>query len=75
MGKSTHFFGLLIEAVMTAVVRKLRHFILKKGLRRRTLPYANSKRSEKLFTEVYHDLYGRNRNELSWDIRRNSGEK
>ena len=64
-----------IEAAMTAEVRKLQHLGLKKVPRRSTLSDANARRSDRFFEEVYLDLYSRNKDKLSSDIRRNGGEE
>lgn len=70
-------FGSLreIEAAMTAEVRKLHHIGMEKVPRRSTLSDANARRSEKFFEEVYRDLYGRNKDLLSSDSRRNGCEE
>lgn len=64
-----------IEAAMTAEVRKLHHIGMEKVPRRSTLSDANARRSEKFFEEVYRDLYGRNKDLLSSDSRRNGCEE
>jgi len=71
-----HFDSLReIEAAMTAEVRKLHHIGMEKVPRRSTLSDANARRSEKFFEEVYRDLYGRNKDLLSSDSRRNGCEE
>lgn len=63
-----------IEASMLAEVRKLGHLGLKTIPRRSTLSDANSRRSEKFFEDVYHDLYEANKATLCSDSRRNGTE-
>ena len=46
-----------IETSMTAEVRKLHHIGIDTVPKRSTLSDANARRPEKLFEEVYHDLY------------------
>ena len=64
-----------IEASMTAEIRKLHHIGIETVPRRSTLSDANARRSEKLFEEVYRDLYEANKKLLSSDSRRNGTEE
>ena len=64
-----------IEASMTAEIRKLHHIGIETVPRRSTLSDANARRSEKLFEEVYRDLYEANKKLLSSDSRRNGAEE
>ena len=64
-----------IETSMTAEVRKLHHVGIDTVPKRSTLSYANARRSEKFFEEVYRDLYDANRDILSSDSRRNGSEE
>ena len=64
-----------IETSMTAEVRKLHHVGIDNVPKRSTLSDANARRSEKLFEEVYRDLYASNRDILSSDSRRNGTEE
>lgn len=64
-----------IETSMTAEVRKLHHIGIKTVPRRSTLSDANSRRSEKFFEDVYHDLYEENKSKLTSDSRRNGTEE
>ena len=64
-----------IEAAMTAEVRKLHHIGIDKVPKRSTLSYANARRSEKFFEDVYRDVYQSNREKLSSDSRRNGTEE
>src|SRR5574344_2870039 len=64
-----------IETSMTAEVRKLHHVGIDTVPKRSTLSDANARRSEKFFEEVYRDLYGRNKDLLSSDSRRNGCEE
>lgn len=63
-----------IEASMTAEVRKLPHISIDKVPKRSTLSDANARRSEKFFEDVYRCLYHANRDKLTSDSRRNTGE-
>ena len=60
-----------IETSMTAEVRKLRHVCIDTVPKRITLSDANARRSEKIFEEVYRNLYDANKDILSSDSRRN----
>lgn len=64
-----------IETSMTAEVRKLHHIGIETVPRRSTLSDANSRRSEKFFEDVYHDLYEENKSKLTSDSRRNGTEE
>ena len=64
-----------IEASMTAEIRKLHHIGIETVPRRSTLSDANARRSEKLFEEVYRDLYEANKKLISSDSRRNGAEE
>ncbi len=64
-----------IETSMTAEVRKLHHVGIDTVPRRSTLSDANARRSEKIFEEVYRDLYDANKDVLSSDSRRNGTEE
>uniref|UniRef100_UPI0021CF881B DUF4372 domain-containing protein n=1 Tax=Prevotella corporis TaxID=28128 RepID=UPI0021CF881B len=64
-----------IEAAMTAEVRKLHHIGIDRVPKRSTLSDANTRRSEKFFEDVYHDLYESNKDRLSSDSRRNGTEE
>ena len=64
-----------IETSMTAEVRKLHHVGIDTVPKRSTLSYANARRSEKFFEEVYRELYDANRDILSSDSRRNGSEE
>lgn len=64
-----------IETSMTAEVRKLHHVGIDTVPRRSTLSDANARRSEKIFEEVYRDLYDANKDILSSDSRRNGTEE
>ena len=64
-----------IETSMTAEVRKLHHVGIYTVPRRSTLSDANARRSEKIFEEVYRDLYDANKDILSSDSRRNGTEE
>lgn len=63
-----------IEASMLAEVRKLAHIGLESVPRRSTLSDANSRRSEKIFGEVYRNLYESNKDVFTSDSRRNASE-
>lgn len=56
-----------IETAMTAEVNKLHHIGIETVPRRSTLSDANTRRSEKIFEEIYRDLYEQNRSKLSSD--------
>ena len=60
---------------MTAEVRKLHHVDNNTVPQRSTLTDANSRQSEKLFEEVYRDLYAANKEQLSSNSRRNVTEE
>ena len=64
-----------IETSMTAEVRKLHHIGIDTVPRRSTLSDANTRRSEKIFEDVYRDLYEANKDLLSSDSRRNGTEE
>lgn len=64
-----------IETSMTVEVRRLRHVGITTVPRRSTLSDANARRSEKIFEEVYRDLYATNKDILSSDSRRNGTEE
>ena len=64
-----------IETSMTAEVRKLHHIGIETVPKRSTLSDANARRSEKLFEEVYRDLYETNKSKLISDSRRNNTEE
>lgn len=64
-----------IETSMTVEVRKLHHVGITTVPRRSTLSDANARRSEKIFEEVYRDLYATNKDILSSDSRRNGTEE
>ena len=64
-----------IETSMTAEVRKLHHVGIDTVPRRSTLSDANARRSEKIFEEVYRNLYDANKDILSSDSRRNGTEE
>ena len=64
-----------IEASMTAEVRKLHHVGIDSVPKRSTLSDANARRSEKVFEEVYRDLYEANKAILSSDSRRGGTEE
>lgn len=64
-----------IETSMTAEVRKLHHVGIDTVPRRSTLSDANARRSEKIFEEVYRDLYDAHKDILSSDSRRNGTEE
>ena len=56
-----------IETAMIAEVRKLHHVGIETVLRRSTLSDANARRSEKIFEEIYRDLYQSNKDKLISD--------
>lgn len=60
---------------MIAEVRKLHHVGIETVPRRSTLSDANIRRSEKIFEEVYHDLYAANKDILFSDSRHNGTEE
>lgn len=64
-----------IETSMTAEVRKLHHIGIETVPRRSTLSDANSRRSEKFFEDVYHELYEVNKSKLTSDSRRHGTEE
>lgn len=64
-----------IETSMTAEVRKLHHIGIETVPKRSTLSDANARRSEKLFEEVYRDLYETNKSKLISDSRRDNTEE
>ena len=64
-----------IETSMTAEVRKLHHIGIETVPKRSTLSDANARRSEKLFEEVYRDLYETNKSKLISDSRRGNTEE
>lgn len=63
-----------IEASMKAEVRKLHHIGLDTVSTRSTLSYADARRPEKFFEDVYCRLYSENKDKLTSDSRR-SGTK
>ena len=64
-----------IETSMTAEVRKLHHIGIGTIPKRSALSDANSRRSEKFFEDVYHDLYETNKSNFTSDSRRNGTEE
>ena len=64
-----------IETSMTAEVRKLHHIGIDTVPKRSTLSDANARRPEKLFEEIYHDLYETNKSKLTSDSRRGGTEE
>ena len=64
-----------IETAMTAEVNKLHHIGIESVPKRSTLSDANSRRSEKIFEQIYLDLYKQNRTKLSSDSRRKGSEE
>ena len=64
-----------IETSMTAEVRKLHHIGIGTVPKRSTLSDANARRPEKLFEEVYRDLYETNKSKLTSDSRRYGTEE
>ena len=56
-----------IETAIIAEVRKLHHIGIEVVPRRSTLSDANAKRSEKIFEEIYRDLYEKNKEKLISD--------
>ena len=63
-----------IETAMIAEVRKLHHVGIETVPRRSTLSDANARRSEKIFEEIYRDLYQRNKKKLISDSRKSNNE-
>ena len=63
-----------IETAMIAEVRKLHHIGIETIPRRSTLSDANARRSEKIFEEIYQDLYQRNKEKLISDSRKSNTE-
>ena len=63
-----------IETAMIAEVRKLQHVGIESIPRRSTLSDANARRSEKIFEEIYQDLYQNNRAKLISDSRKSNTE-
>lgn len=59
-----------IETSMTAEVRKLHHIGIETVPKRSTLSDANARRPEKLFEEIYRNLYETNKSKLISDSRR-----
>ena len=84
---STHFVTMLYAVIqrsdslreigtsMTAEVRKLHHVGIDTVPRGSTLSDANARRSEKIFEEVYRDLYDTNKDILSSESWRNGTEE
>ena len=64
-----------IETTMITEVRKLHHVGIERIPKRSTLSDANTRRSEKFFEEVYHNLYEANKEKLTSDSRRNGTEE
>lgn len=64
-----------IETSMTAEVRKLHHIGIETVPKRSTLSDANARRPEKLFEEIYRDLYETNKSKLTSDSRRGGTEE
>ena len=63
-----------IETAMIAEVRKLHHIGIETIPRRSKLSDANARRSEKIFEEIYQDLYQRNKEKLISDSRKSNTE-
>ena len=63
-----------IETAMIAEVKKLHHIGIETIPRRSTLSDANARRSEKIFEEIYQDLYQRNKEKLISDSRKSNTE-
>ena len=61
-----------IETAMIAEVKKLHHIGIETIPRRSTLSDANARRSEKIFEEIYQDLYQRNKEKLISDSRKSN---
>jgi hypothetical protein len=59
---------------MIAEVRKLPHIGIEIVPRRSILSDANIRRSEKIFEEIYRDLYENNKDKLISDSRENHSE-
>ena len=64
-----------IETSMIAEVRKLHHIGIETVPRRSTLSDANTRRPEKVFEEVYRDLYEANKSKLTSDSRQGGTEE
>lgn len=64
-----------IETTMITEVRKLHHVGIERIPKRSTLSDANTRRSEKFFEEVYHNLYEANKEKLTSDSQRNGTEE
>ena len=63
-----------IETSMIAEVRKLHHIGIETVPKRSTLSDANTRRPEKVFEEVYRDLYEANKSKLTSDSRQGGRE-
>ena len=59
---------------MITEVRKLHHIGIETIPRRSTLSDANARRSEKIFEEIYQDLYQKNKEKLISDRRKSNTE-
>jgi hypothetical protein len=64
-----------IETSMIAEVRKLHHIGIETVPKRSTLSDANTRRPEKVFEEVYRDLYEANKSKLTSDSRQGGTEE
>ena len=64
-----------IETSMIAEVRKLHHIGIETVPKRSTLSDANTRRPEKVFEEVYRDLYEANKSKLTSDSRQRGTEE
>ena len=64
-----------IETSMIAEVRKLHHIGIETVPKRSTLSDANTRRPEKVFEEVYRDLYEANKSKLTSDSRKGGTEE
>ena len=64
-----------IETSMIAEVRKLHHIGIETVPKRSTLSDANTRRPEKVFEEVYRDLYEANKSQLTSDSRQGGTEE
>ena len=64
-----------IETSMIAEVRKLHHIGIETVPKRSTLSDANTRRPEKVFEEVYRDLYEANKSKLTSDSRQGRREE
>ena len=64
-----------IETSMIAEVRKLHHIGIETVPKRSTLSDANTRRPEKVFEEVYRDLYEANKSKLTSDSRQGRTEE